>query len=383
MFDLADRRRTIAVTVAIVTAVSGVVVFLRSILPEVPGPFLPGLFSVLAAGLLVVGRRLVRSARVGGARVAAAWAGIAAALAVLGGANAMGLGGGLVAILLAVLLVNTGIALWFRSGLHFAATQWVGFAWSIVAFVYGVVPLPAVVLAVAGLWWIGAVGFSLPVVVSTTLLLPLTVALSLHPVTHSSPAIDAADVATVAGLTAAALLLGARTTRAQVYPAVWPAMRRTAVIALAAQTLIAGTPPFASALAPADPWPGLWWGAAVLLAAVAVASLSTLRPGGWAALGWAAILWLTIAVDLVAGVRWGCLLAFAVLVVSLLSSVARQGGLTSSSLLRLTGAAALCALGLVLLAPPASIASIVLLATAALMLAVSMGRRDIRVGILR
>lgn len=383
MPELAERQRTVAISLAIVMGVSGVVVFVRSILPVIPGPLLPFLFALVAAALVVVGRRLVRSARVCGARLAAAWAGVAAGLAILGGANAVGLGGGLVVILLIVVFVNTLIALWFRSGLHFAAAQWLGFTWSIIAFVYGVIPLPGVVVAAAGLWWVGAVGFSRAVVVSTTLLLPLTLALSLHPLTHSGLAIDAADISLVAGLTAGAVLLTARVTSSQVYPGVWPAVRYTGVVALSVQTFVAGIPPLAAALAPADPWPGLWWGGALLLGALAVACLSTLRPGSWAVLGWAGLLWATIAVAVAAGPVAASTLALGTLVAVLLITVARQSSMSLGAVLRLAGAAALSSIGLVLLGPPASLAAVVLLAVAAAMIVVTLRPRDARVGILR
>ncbi|ARC58457.1 hypothetical protein AS850_15325 [Frondihabitans sp. 762G35] len=317
-----EHRRLLVITLATLVGLAGVVVLVQAALPLIAGWVFPAVLAAATAVLLVRGRMLAAAASPASARLLAGWAGVTSTLALSTGASLASLGGGLVVLLIGVIVVNAGLALWFGSPLHFAAVQWLGLGWAVLAHLAGVAPVAGLVLALAGLWWTGRVGFSRVVVVSTTVLLPVTAALLVHPLTHSGVAVDGADVATVAGFTALALLLAGRVTDVAAPPRLWPTVRTTASVASLAMIVLGGVPAVAVALTPASPWPGLLVGASAVCAAVAVAALSRLRSGAVRALEHAGLLWAVVAVTVVAGPVVGscaaCLAIAAPIVVDLL-----------------------------------------------------------------
>ncbi|KTR09287.1 hypothetical protein NS330_13810, partial [Curtobacterium citreum] len=135
-------------------------------------------------------------------------------------------------------------------------------------------------LALAGVWWTGAVGASRSVLVSTTVLLPVSVALLVHPLTHGSAAVDAADVAVLTAAVGGAVTWSAVLRQRRPVTTVWSVTLRTAVAVLVAQVLAGAVPAVvALALAPAAPWPSVAGAAAVLLTCAAVAVARAVRPG--------------------------------------------------------------------------------------------------------
>ncbi|ROR82823.1 hypothetical protein SAMN06295974_2921 [Plantibacter flavus] len=309
--------RLAASTVGVLTLAVGIVLFVAQILPFVDGWVYPVVIGAVTIALLVFGRRAAARARTATARLWAGWAGLTASVVVFAAINLVGLGGALVSILLVVIVVNALIALWFRSGVHAAIVQWLGFGWAVVAYLYGVGPWAAIVLALAGLWWVGRIGMSRAVVASTTLLIPLTLALALHPVTHDGLAIDGGDIATAAGLTALALLIGAVIGRREQYASFWPTMRVTAIVFLVLQILLAGTPAVAAVFEPVDPLPSLLGALAAWFVAALVATAVPTRPGIASALTYPAVLWAVIASSVWFGGPWPTIIAAVALAVPL------------------------------------------------------------------
>lgn len=294
-------RHLAVTTVAAAIAVSAVVLLVGEALPLLAGWVIPTVLAAATAALVVRGRLLASRGQVESARALAGWAGVASAFALSAGSTLAGIGGGLLVALVAIVAVNAVLALWFRSPVHFAATQWLAFVWSAIAHVYGVFPLAGVVAALAGVWWTSAVGLSRTVVVSTTILIPLTAALAVHPLTHDGPAVDGADVATLAGLTALAVLIGARRVDRPTYERLWPLMRLTASVVLVAQIALGGIPAVAGLLEPRSPWPGLLLGVACLCAAIVVALLSDVRPRTHRVLEYCGLLIATVAAAVLGG----------------------------------------------------------------------------------
>lgn len=310
-----ERARLSVVTLSTLIALIAVVLVVREALPLIAGWVFPAVLGVVTVALVVWARRLSRAARLPGARAIAGWAGVTSTFAISVASNLAGFGGGLLVALVIVLVVNALLALWFRSPIHFAVVQWLAFVWAVLAHVYGVFPLAGVVAALGGLWWIGTLGHSRVVVVSTTLTLPLSLALALHPLTHSGVAVDGGDVATVAGLTALYLLIGARVGPGPVDERTWPVMRLTVVVVLVAQIVAGGVPAIAAVLAPERPWPGLLAGLALILLASAVAILSRVRGGTLRALEYSGLLWAVVAVTVLLGPLAGSLAAALALIV--------------------------------------------------------------------
>lgn len=304
-----EGRRLAAFTVGVLTLAVGIILWIAQILPFVAGWVYPVVIGAVTVVLLAFGRRAAASAKTATARAWAGWAGVTASVVVFAVVNLVGLGGALVAVLLVVIVVNALIALWFRSGVHAAVVQWLGFGWAVVAHLYGVGPWAAIVLALAGLWWVGRIGMSRAVVASTTLLIPLTLALAVHPVTHHGIAIDGGDIATATGLTALAVLIGAVVGRREQYPALWPTMRATATVFLVAQILLAGTPAVAAVFAPVDPLPSLLGSLAMLLVAALVTTAVPTRSGTWGVLAYTAALWSVIASSVWFGGPWPTVIA--------------------------------------------------------------------------
>lgn len=274
-----DRVRLSVITLGTLAVAVGVVLAISVALPIIPAWGLPTVLVVLTVEFLVIGRRAAGAGATFAARAWAGWAGVTAAFAVLGGGNLLGFGGALTATLLVVIAVNAAIALWFRSGVQFAIVQVLGLGWGVLAHVYSIPPWAAVVVAVAGLWWLGAVRMNRAVAVVTTLAIPLSIALLLHPLTHSGAAIDGADVAVVAGVTALVVLIPGMVTRRSAPATLWPLICRTALVATLIQIVAGGIPAVGALLTPALPWPGVLAGAAGVLAAVAVWSARPIRAG--------------------------------------------------------------------------------------------------------
>lgn len=274
-----ERLRFTVLTGGSLVAVTGIVVAVAALLPFLAGWVLPVLLSVVTAVLLVLGRRAAWHGSTVAARAWAGWSGVTASLAIAGLGSLAGLGGALVAVLLVVIAVNAGIALWFRSPVHAAVVQVIGLVWGALAHVYGIVPLAALVLGMAGLWWCGRVGVHRVVVVATTILVPVGVALVLHPVTHAGAAVDGADVAVLTGGVAVALTCASVIGRARPVSTLWCTMRGTAVVVLVAQVVAGAVPAVSAALSPSDPWQSVLAAAAAVLASAAVAVVRPTRRG--------------------------------------------------------------------------------------------------------
>ncbi|WP_186315267.1 hypothetical protein [Curtobacterium sp. BH-2-1-1] len=273
------RARTVLVTLATLVLATGVVLAVAEALPFLDGWVLPVVLVAVTAVFLAAGRRAAAAGSTGTARAWAGWAGVTGTFAAFGLTNAAGFGGALVAVLLVAVAVNAGVALWFRSPVHLVAVQGTGLVWAVVAHLYGTPPWALLVLSLAGVWWTGAVGASRSVLVSTTVLLPVSVALLVHPLTHGSAAVDAADVAVLTAAVGGAVTWSAVLRQRRPVTTVWSVTLRTAVAVLVAQVLAGAVPAVALALAPAAPWPSVAGAAAVLLTCAAVAVARPVRPG--------------------------------------------------------------------------------------------------------
>jgi hypothetical protein len=279
----------------------GVVLLVSTALPAIPAWVLSSVLLVLTGVFLWLGRRAASTGSTAAARAWAGWAGATTGITVLGGGSLLGFGGALTATLLVVIAANAAIALWFGSGIHFAVVQVLGIGWGVLAHVFATPPWAAAVLAVAGLWWLSAVRSSRTVAVVTALAIPLSVALLLHPLTHPGAAVDGSDVALAGGLTALTVLIPGVVTDRAAPTGVWSLVRRTALVAMLAQIVAGAVPAVGTLLAPQEPLPGVFAGAALVFAAVAVWSARRTRPGMLAVLAAAAALVAVIATASVSG----------------------------------------------------------------------------------
>ncbi|KQO61398.1 hypothetical protein [Curtobacterium sp. Leaf261] len=366
--DTPDRHRLAVLTIGTLGIAVGVVLVISSALPVIPAWGLPTVLLVLTVAFLVLGRRAAVRGASFAARAWAGWAGLTVAFAVFGGGNLLGFGGALTATLLVVLAANAAIALWFRSGVHFAVVQALGFGWGVLAHVYGIPPWASVVLALAGLWWLGAVRVTRSVAVVTTLTIPLSIALLLHPLTHVGAAIDGADITLVAGLTALAVLIPGVVTRNTAPAELWPIVRRTALVVTVAQIAAGAVPAVGDLLTPDHPWPGVFAGIATVLAAVAVRGARPTRSGALSVLLACGGLVLVILVDVLAGQRTASIVSCAVLAGFLVPVLLRS----RSTLARAgawIGVIALAAFGVLVTGAPLLVAAIVLLAVGVVVVA--------------
>ncbi|QCR42483.1 hypothetical protein C1N91_01895 [Curtobacterium sp. SGAir0471] len=276
----AERRRTAVLTAGTLVLAVGVVLAVAEVLPVLDGWVLPTALVALTAVFLASGRR---SAAVGSTNTAhawAGWAGLTAGLAVAGLVDLAGYGGALVAVLLVVLVVEAAIALWFRSPVHLVVVQALAVVWGVVAHVFGTVPWAVLVAGLAGAWWVRHVGPSRSVVVGTTIVVPVAVALVVHPFTHTGAAVDTADVAVLTGAVAAAATAAAVVGRSRPVSTVWSTTRRTVTVVLVLQVLTGAVPAVAVALAPSSSaWPSLLLATATLAVCAAVVALRATRSG--------------------------------------------------------------------------------------------------------
>ncbi|KTR06470.1 hypothetical protein [Curtobacterium luteum] len=274
-----DRGRFAVLTAGTVVLATGIVLIVSEALPLLAGWVLPVVLTLLTVVFLVLGRRAAASGSTAAARAWAGWAGATATFGLFGLVNLVGLGGALVAVLLVAVAVNVGIALWFRSPVQFVVAQGLTLAWGVVAHVFGVVPVAVVVAGLVGSWWIRTVGAARSVVVATTVLLPVGVALVVHPLTHDGAAVDGADVAVLTGAVAVAVTAGSVVGRAPGVSTVWSTTRVTAVVVLVAQVVAGAVPVVASSLTSAAPWPSVLLAAAAVLGSAAVVVVARTRGG--------------------------------------------------------------------------------------------------------
>ncbi|MGU3410676.1 hypothetical protein ACLBWP_11255 [Microbacterium sp. M1A1_1b] len=274
-----ERSRFAVLTIGTLVTAAGVVLAVAALLPFLAGWFLPVVLTALTGVFLALGRRAAGAAASPAARAWAAWAGVAGSLAVGGLVNLAGLGGALVAVVLVVIALNAAIALWFRSPVHFAVVQVLAVAWGALAHVYGILPVATLVVAVAGPWWTRVVGTSRTVVVTTTVSLPIAVALLVHPLTHTGPGVDGADVAVLTGAVAVAMTWTGVIGRARPVSTLWSTARATAITVLAAQVVAGAVPAVATLLDPVDPWAAVLLAVTAVLASGAVVAVRPVRAG--------------------------------------------------------------------------------------------------------
>ncbi len=274
-----DRARFAVLTAGTVVLATGIVLVVSEALPLLAAWVLPLVLTLLTVAFLALGRRAAAVGRTAAARAWAGWAGATATFGLFGLVNLVGLGGALVAVLLVAVAVNVGIALWFRSSVHLVVAQGLALAWGVVAHVFEIVPIAVLVAGLVGSWWVRTVGVARSVVVATTVLVPVGVALVVHPLTHDRAAVDGADVAVLTGAVAVAVTAGSVVGRAPGVWTVWTTMRRTAVVVLVAQVVAGALPVVASALAPAAPWPSVLLAAAAVLGSGAVVVVARTRSG--------------------------------------------------------------------------------------------------------
>lgn len=275
----ADRGRFAVLTAGTVVLATGIVLIVSEALPLLAAWVLPVVLTLLTLVFLVLGRRAAATGATAAARAWAGWAGATATFGLFGLVNLVGLGGALVAVLLVAVTVNVGIALWFRSPVQLVVAQGLALVWGVVAHVFGIVPVAVVVAGLLGSWWVRTVGAARSVVVGTTALVPVGVALVVHPLTHDGAAVDGADVAVVTGAVAVAVTAGSVVGRAPGVSTVWSTMRGTAVVVLVAQVVVGAVPVVASSLAPATPWPSVLLAAAAVLGSAAVVVVARTRGG--------------------------------------------------------------------------------------------------------
>lgn len=275
----ADRARFATVTAATLVLAAGIVLAVAELLPLLAGWVLPVLLTVLTLLFLVLGRIGAARGSTAGARAWAGWAGVTVTFALGGFVNLAGFGGALVGLLLVAIAANAAIALWFRSPVHATAVQVLGIAWGALAHVFGIVPWAVLVLGLAGLWWLGAVGVSRVVVAATTVTVPVAVALLVHPLAHGGAAVDGADVAVLTEAVAVATTCLAVVGRTRSVTTVWSTARATAVSVLVVQVVAGALPVVGRALLPTAPWPSVLLAVAAVLLSAAVVVLRRTRAG--------------------------------------------------------------------------------------------------------
>ena len=333
-------------TVGAATLVAGVLALVSTRLPLVPPWAWPVALLAATVVLLIVGRRRASCGLAESARAWAGWAGLASAVAVVAVGTLTGFSGALLPVLTAALAVNAGIALWFRSPIHLVVLQAAALVAGLLAHIDQQLPLLPLAAALPGLWWTRAVGHSRAVTAATTVLLPVSATLLVHPLTHVSLAIDGADVVTLAGFTALASLIGARVGRHEAPARLWPTMHATIVAVLSGQLVAAGVPAVGRLLSPSGPapqaleiggvapgllLPGVLLGWTALAAAASLALLAPLRRGAASCLALCAALAVAPVVSLVSPLA-AALLASGVLGALLVSSRAHGRGRALRSL---------------------------------------------------
>lgn len=275
----AERARFATLTAATLVLAGGIVTAVAELLPLLAGWVLPVLLTVLTAVFTASGRIAAARGSTAGARAWAGWAGTTVTFAVFGSVNLAGFGGALVAVLLVAIAANAALALWFRSPVHAAVVQVLGIGWGALAHVFDTVPWAVLVLGLAGLWWLGTVGVSRIVLVTTTITIPVAITLLVHPVTHDGAALDGADVAVLTGAVAVALTCMAVVGRRRSVSTVWSTARATAVTVLVVQVVIGAVPAVEAFLEPAAPWPSELLAIAAVLVAGVVVVLRPTRSG--------------------------------------------------------------------------------------------------------
>lgn len=276
-----DRSRFAVVQVGTLALAAGVVLVVSAALPFLPGWVLPTVLVLLTVVLVACGRRAAGRGSSAGARAWAAWAGVTGTLGLSGVVGLVGLGGALVALLLVVVALQVGLALWFRSPVHFAVAQLLALAWGLLAHVYDLLPWATLVAGLAGSWWTVRVGAHRVVTATTTVVVPLAAALLVHPLTHTTGVVDAADVAVLAAAVAVAAT-GVAAGRRVAVVTVWRTTRTVAVAVLVVQLVLGAVPAVSSVLAPTPTTatgPAVLVAAAVVLGCAAVVSLRPVRPG--------------------------------------------------------------------------------------------------------
>lgn len=357
--------RIIAVNIGVLVCVAAIVVIVSDLLPVIPALVYPLVFTIVTAVLLALAVAASRRGALAASHIWAGWAGFLIVLLVLAWSNLFGWGGALSTTLLVAIVLNTVVAGAFRSGVHLAVVQLGSLIWAAIAFLYGIPPLPLIVLAAIGLWWLGAVGYSASVVIATALILPVGATLLVHPLTHDALAVDGGDIATLAGMVALASLLGSIITRRVPDPRIWGVMRPTIVIVLIAQAALGSIPAVAEIFRPEDPWPGLLTGLCALSIAAAVLVFRRHRAGAWAVIGYGGLLWASVAAQVLLPAPIPALLTPAVLFV-LLSRMMWRTAPFSRKTAHLALAMALDDVALVLLAAPTPGGAAVMLAVCGL-----------------
>lgn len=273
-----ERQRTAALTAGTFVLAGGVVLAVAELLPVLAGWVLPTALTALTLLFLAMGRRAAAIGSTTAARAWAGWAGLTGTLATSGLVNLAGYGGALVAVLLVAVAGNAAVALWFRSPVHFVVAQALAVVWGAVAHVFGTAPWAVLVAGLAGSWWVRHVGPARSVVVATTIVVPVSVTLLVHPLTHSGATIDAADVAVLTGVVAAAVTAGGIVGRTRPVSTVWSTTRRTVAVVLVLQVVAGAVPAVAAALAPtSSPWPSLLLATATVATCAAVVVLRPTR----------------------------------------------------------------------------------------------------------
>lgn len=334
-------RRLASVNAGALLLVTALVVCIAAALPSIPAAAFPVVLSVALALLLWCAASAAQRSAATTARVWAGWAGVVSLLGVLAWSNLLGWGGALSTTLLVALALNTVIAALFRSAVHLAVVQLGAILWAAIAFLYGIPAVPLAVFGIIGLWWIGTIGASRCLIATTTIVLPISGALLIHPLTHSGLTIDGADLATLVGCATACSLLGAAVSRNTPDPRVWRTMRTTIVTVFIVQSLLGSVPAVARLFAPMDPLPGLLIGLCLILCTASFAALRPVRHGTVRVLAFAGLAWIVIAAGAVLPDWLAALVAPTVLIVVLWRISLRVGADTRTGMVAVFGAAGL------------------------------------------
>ncbi|MBO3130522.1 hypothetical protein [Dermatophilus congolensis] len=369
-----ERARLLGINIGVLLLVAAIVLIVAQLLPALPAPIYPIVFTIVAAILITTG---IRNARRGNTEIAhtlGGWAGILTLLLTLTWSSLLGWGGALTSTLLIAITLNLAIAATLRSPIHLAITILTALPWAAIAHLYEIPPIPALILSAIGLFWLTNIQYSHILAITTTLTLPVSLTLLLHPWTHDTIAIDGADIATMAGLILLCSTLAGLTTKKTPDERLWPTTRTTILTALIIQTLAGAIPAISGHLTPTHPWPGLLLGAACALAACALAVHHGTRTGWWTLTAHAALLWGSVLTTLTTPTPWTTLI-IAMAYGTLLIRITRHAGAdTRTGITALAALAALATATTLITQPAPYTAALILTLIGALIITTALSR---------